>query len=160
MKKLLACLMALCLMTGAALADTISFSGTVEARTTKEVYAPVGGVAEEVLVKAGQTVTADTAIARIRTTKVYATEDGTVTAVYGQPGDDAETVAATYGAVMYLEGKAIFTITANTSKAYDEDKENYLVHSGETVYIASRNHNMNKGRQRLPLWMPPALRCG
>ncbi len=145
MKKLLACLMALCLMTGAALADTISFSGTVEARTTKEVYAPVGGVAEEVLVKAGQAVTADTVIARIRTTKVYATEDGTVTAVYGQPGDDAETVAATYGAVMYLEGKAIFTITANTSKAYDEDKENYLVHSGETVYIASRNHNMNKG---------------
>ncbi len=144
MKKLLACMLILCLGAGTAMADSISFSGTVEARDTKEIYAPVGGVIESVPVRTGQTITADTVIARIRTTKVYATEDGTVTAVYGQPGDDAETVAGTYGAVMYIEGEAIFTIEATTKKAY-EAKENYLIHSGETVYLASRNHNQNKG---------------
>lgn len=144
MKKLLACALILCLTMGMAMADTISFSGTVEARDTKEIYAPVGGVVEEVPVKAGQTVNADTVIARIKTTKVYATEDGTITAIYGQPGDDAETVAAKYGAVMFLEGKALFTISATTKKAY-EAKENYIIHPGEQVYIASRNHNANKG---------------
>ena len=144
MKKITALVLIFCLMSAAALADTISFSGTVEASTTKEIYAPVGGTVEEVPVKAGQNVTADTVIARIKTTKVYAAEDGTITAIYGQPGDDAETVAEKYGAVMYLEGAAKYTISANINKAY-EAKENYLVHSGETVYIASRNHTLNKG---------------
>lgn len=144
MKKLLAMILVLCLACSAALADMISFSGTVEASSTCEIYAPVGGIVEAVPVKAGQSVTADTVIARIKTTKVYATEDGTITAVYGQPGDDAEAVAEKYGAVMYLEGNAVYTISASTGKAY-EDKANYLVHSGETVYLVSRNHNLNKG---------------
>ena len=99
MKKAIAGLMILCLMSGAALADTISFSGRVEASATTEIYTPVGGTVEELAVKAGQKVSADTVIARIRTTKVYATEDGTVTAVYGEPGDDAKTLADKYGAV-------------------------------------------------------------
>ena len=144
MKKIFALVLTLCLISAAALADTISFSGTVEASSTKEIYAPVGGTVEEVPVKAGQSVTADTVIARIRTSKVFAAENGTVTAIYGEPGDDAETVAAKYGAVMYLEGEAKYSISANISKAF-EAKENYLVHSGETVYIASRNHTLNKG---------------
>ncbi len=144
MKKMFAMILVLCLACGAALADTISFTGTVEASATTEIYAPVGGTVEAVPVKAGQNVTADTVIARIRTTKVYAAEDGTITAVFGQPGDDAEKIAEKYGAVMYLEGKDVYTVSASTNKAY-EAKENYLVHSGETVYLASRNHTLNKG---------------
>ncbi|MBQ8072405.1 MAG: HlyD family efflux transporter periplasmic adaptor subunit [Clostridia bacterium] len=144
MKKYAALILIACLLASASLADTISFSGTVEASTTKEIYAPVGGTVEEVPVKAGQEVTAETVIARIKTTKVYASEDGTITSVFGQVGDDAENVTSQYGGVMYLEGNAVYTISASTSKAY-EDKENYLVHSGETVYIASRNHTLNQG---------------
>ena len=144
MKKMFAMILVLCMACGAALADTISFTGTVEASATTEIYAPVGGTVEAVPVKAGQNVTADTVIARIRTTKVYAAEDGTITAVFGQPGDDAEKIAEKYGAVMYLEGKDVYTVSASTNKAY-EAKENYLVHSGETVYLASRNHTLNKG---------------
>ena len=146
MKRFFTAILAVAIgLTGAAaVADPISFSGKVEASTTKEIYAPVGGTAEEVPVKEGQTVTADTVIARIRTTKVYAQEDGTITAVYGQPGDDAETVAKRYGAVMYLEGDERYTISVSAVTA-SEEKENYLIHSGETVYLASRNHTNNTG---------------
>ena len=144
MRKTIALLMMLILATCAATAGAVTFSGTVEASATTEIYAPISGTAEEVAVKAGQKVSADTMIAKIRTTKVYAPEDGTITAIYGQPGDDAGYVAEQYGAVMYLEGNAIYTITASTTKAY-EAKENYLVHSGEIVYVRSRVHNGNKG---------------
>lgn len=143
-RKMAALMMILCLAASAAVAETISFSGTVEASETVEVYSPIGGIAEVVPVKAGDSVTADSVIARIKTTKVYAPEDGTVTSVFGQPGDDAETVAADYGAVLYLEGETVFTVTGSSSKAYDA-KDNYLVHSGETLYLASRNHTKDKG---------------
>ena len=134
----------LCLLASAALGETISFNGTVEPAGSVLVYAPVGGVVEEMPVEAGQKVTADTVIAKIRTTRVYAPEDGTVTAVYGQPGDSAEAVAEKYGAVMYLEGTSRYSIAASTSRAY-EIKENYIVHSGEKVYVMARNRNTYKG---------------
>ena len=143
-RKMAALMMILCLAASAAVAETISFSGTVEASETVEVYSPIGGIAEVVPVKAGDSVTADSVIARIKTTKVYAPEDGTVTSVFGQPGDDAETVATDYGAVLYLEGETVFTVTGSSSKAYDA-KDNYLVHSGETLYLTSRNHTKDKG---------------
>ncbi len=144
MKKAIAGLMILCLMGGAALADTISFSGRVEASATTEIYTPVGGTVEELAVKAGQKVNADTVIARIRTTKVYATEDGTVTAVDGEPGDDAKTLADKYGAVMYMEGNGIYSIYATTSKDY-ASKEEDAVHPGETVYVQSRSRSDSHG---------------
>ncbi len=143
-KKMMALTLALCLGLGIAAADTVSFSGTVEASDTWQVYAPIGGTAEEVPVTAGDVVGADTVIARVKTTKVYASQNGTITAVYGQPGDSAESVASLYGAVMYLEGETVYTISASTEKAYDQ-KENYVVHSGEQVYVVSRNHTTDTG---------------
>ena len=90
------------------------------------VYAPVGGVVEEMPVEAGQKVTADTVIAKIRTTRVYAPEDGTVTAVYGQPGDSAEAVAEKYGAVMYLEGMLMYGKEASNRKQ-EIDRQHYTI---------------------------------
>ncbi len=143
-KKIMALALALSLGTAAAAADTVSFSGTVEAGDTWQVYAPIGGTAEEVLVSAGEYVQADTVIARVKTTRVYASRNGTVTAVYGQPGDSAESVSSLYGAVMYLEGETLYTVNATTEKAYDR-KDNYVVHSGEQVYLASRDHTADTG---------------
>ncbi len=145
MKKILtAMILILYLAGGAALADTISFNGKVEASQTWLVYAPVSGTVASVPVLAGQKVTADTVIAKIKTNAVYAAQDGTVTAVYGQPGDEAENVTAAYGAVMYLEGETLYTVSATTARAYD-DKSNYIVHSGEKVYLVSRNHTLDTG---------------
>ncbi len=144
-KKLLALAMIICLLCGAAGAETVSFSGTVEASESCPVYACIGGTAEDVPVRAGQTVAADTVIARIRTSKVYAPVDGTVTAVYGQPGENAEKVTSLYGAVLYLEGETVYTVSATSERAYD-DKNNHIVHSGEEVFLVSRNHTTDTGK--------------
>ena len=141
----MALVLAICMLGSAALAETISFSGIVEASDTAQVYAPVGGTLESVPVREGQKVTADTVIATLKTTKVYAPEDGTITAVFGQPGDQVDNVVSRYGGVMYLEGPYTLMISTSTSKAY-EVKENYIVHPGETVYVVSRSHNTTKGK--------------
>ena len=86
MKKTgLALLLAICML-GAAAAETISFSGTVEASETAQVYGTAGLTVETVPVRVGQAVTADTVIATLKTTKVYAPEDGTVIFCGERPG--------------------------------------------------------------------------
>ena len=137
--------LALCLLCAAASADTISFSGTVEASEALELYLPGGVTVDRIPVKAGETVQADTVIAQIRTTKYYAEEDGVITAVFGEAGEDAEVISNRYGAVMYLEGQYVLSISATTSRAY-EVKENYIVHAGEEVYLVSRKTTTNRGR--------------
>ena len=145
MKKALALITGLMLICGGALADSISFSGTVQASDTWPVYIPTGVTVEEVPVKEGQRVSADTVIARIKTTKVYAEEDGVIAAVFGEVGDRASTVADRYGAVMYLEGAYTLCINTTISKAYD-DPNNDIVHPGEKVYLISRAYNSMKGK--------------
>lgn len=132
------------LLCSAACAENVTLEGTVVARESAVVYAPVGGTVAEVCVTAGQTVAAGDVIARLKTTKVYATEAGTVTGVFGQPGDDAATVAERYGAVVAMERESTFTISASTSNAYGTT-ENKLVHMGETVYLVSRNNFQRTG---------------
>ena len=144
MKRFAIALVLILCLAGTALGETFSFTGVVQASETCPVYAPIGGTVESVPVTAGQKVDAETVLAVLKTTKVYAPQAGTVTAVYGIPGDDAETVAAEYGAVMYLEGETLFTVSCSTARAYAA-KENFIVHSGEKVYLVSRNHNTDKG---------------
>ena len=109
---------AICALLGsAAMADTISFTGTVAAGKTLEIYAPIGGTVESVAVEPGQAVQADDVIATLATEKVYATESGVVTGLFGQPGDSAETISQRYGAVLYIEGESVYTIAASTDNA-------------------------------------------
>lgn len=122
------------LTTGAALADTISFEGTVAASDTHEVYAAIGGTVGSVEAEVGQKVAAGDVLATLDTTKVYATESGTVTGLFGQPGDNAETVAQKYCAVMYIEGESVYSIAASTDNAYNET-DNKFVHVGEEVTL-------------------------
>ncbi len=145
-KKLAAVLTAgmLLMMQSTALADTFSFSGTVAAGATREVYAPIGGTVASVEVEVGQQVSAGTVLATLKTEKVYATEAGTVTGVFGQTGDSAETVAEKYGAVMYIEGESVYSISASTSNAYNAT-ENKFVHVGEEVYLVCYSDSKHTG---------------
>lgn len=120
---------------GIAFADTISFDGTVTAGETHEIYAPIGGMVERVNVEAGQYIHAGDVLAELRTTKVYAAESGVITGLFGEIGDSAETVAEKYGAVMYIEGESVYSISASTENAYNET-ENKFVHVGESVYLS------------------------
>ena len=141
----LAALLCMALLFSAAMADTLSLSGTVTAGETIPVYAPIGGTIGEVQVEEGQQVGADDVLYTMKTTKVYAEEDGTVTGIFGQPGDSASTVAGRYGAVMYLEGSALYSVSASTENAYNST-ETKFVHVGETVYLLCRTSNTRNGR--------------
>jgi len=129
---------------GTALADTISFEGTVAPVNTQEIYAPIGGNVRRVTVEIGQAVKAGDVLATLDTTKVYAKESGTITGLFGQPGDNAETVAQKYGAVMYIEGESVYSITASTDQAYDKTA-NQFVHVGEPVYLSCYSDSSHTG---------------
>lgn len=127
-----------------AMADIITFDGTVAVKDTVEVYAPIGGTVETVPFQAGQAVKAGDTLVTLKTTKVYATQDGTVTGIFGRVGDSADTVTSKYGAVMYIEGNSKFTLSATTDTAYNST-ETKMIHIGETVYLFSRSNAAHTG---------------
>lgn len=134
--KKVAALLVACMMLASAMAmaETISFEGTVTASKTYEVYAAIGGTVESVEAEVGQRVSAGDVIATLTTTKVYAPESGTITGLFGEAGDSAENVAEKYGAVMYIEGESVYTIEASTDNAYNSTTTKF-VHVGEEVYL-------------------------
>ena len=125
---------AVILMSSSALAEFVSFSGTVVAKDTADVLADIGGTVDSVNVIAGQEVAAGEVLASFRTTKVYATADGTVTGIFAQLGDSADTAATNYGAVLYVEPTYQYTIAGSTDSSYDAE-DNKFVHVGESVYL-------------------------
>jgi multidrug efflux pump subunit AcrA (membrane-fusion protein) len=144
MKKVLATVLAACvLLPGLALAG-VSFEGTVVSKDTSAVMAPFGGVVSAVMAQAGDMVQAGDVLAEVTTQKVYAETAGEVTGVFGQTGDYAENVAERYGAVLYITPERKYTITADTSKGYDTS-DNLYVHLGEAVYLRSITANNNEG---------------
>ena len=145
-RKMLAAMTAGIMLTGGAAmaAESISFEGTVAASDTYEVYAAIGGTVSSVDAEVGQKVAAGSVLATLETTKVYATEAGTITGLFGQPGDSADTIAQKYGAVMYIEGESVYSITASTDKAYDAT-ENKFVHVGEEVYLSCYSDGNHTG---------------
>lgn len=143
-RGILVTVLVLSLIGGAALADSISFDGTVTAAYTHEVYAENSAQVESVPVIVGQAVKAGETLAVLRTTKVYAEEDGTVAAVFGTVGDLTDTLTAIYGATMYLERPVTYVIDASTQYAYDA-VDTKLVHVGETVALRSRTESSRTG---------------
>ncbi|MDO5324720.1 MAG: HlyD family efflux transporter periplasmic adaptor subunit [Clostridia bacterium] len=143
-KYILTGALACALLAQGALAETISFTGTVSAKTTSEVYAPIGGTVESVSAVAGQQVRAGDVLATLATTKVYASEDGVITGLFAQAGDSTETVSQRYGAVMYIEGASVYTISASTENAYNST-ENKFVHVGEEVYLSCYSDGSHSG---------------
>lgn len=147
MKKILGILAALVCLTLvlSAAADALTLTGTVTAGEAVPVYAPIGGTVGEVQAEEGQQVGAEDVLYSMKTTKVYAEEDGTVTGVFGQPGDSASTVAERYGAVLYLEGDSVYSVSASTANAYNSTEAKF-VHVGETVYLVCRTSTARSGK--------------
>ena len=144
MKKVLATVLAACvLLPGLALAS-VSFEGSVVSKDTEAVMAPFGGVVSLVEVEAGDMVQAGDVLADVMTTKVYAETAGEITGVFGQVGDYDETVTDRYGAVLYITPERKYTITADTDDGY-ESSDNLYVHLGEVVYLRSVSSNNNTG---------------
>ena len=139
MKKM-TILLALCLALGAvfpgfALAET-TFDGTVVSGESVSVTAPFGGTVDSFTPAVGDRISEGDVIASVKTTKVYASIAGTVTGVFGQPGDTISDVVSRVGAVLYLEPLNRYTITADIQHAYN-DSDNKYINIGETLYIRS-----------------------
>lgn len=144
MKRATAVLAALMLAAGAAGAEKLSLNGTVETGETVPVYAPIGGTVESIAVEQGMRVAEGETLFTYRTEKTYASQDGTVTGVFVQPGDDAETVTERYGADLYIEGITRFSVSSSVSKAYSS-VETTFVHTGEKVWVLCRTDSTRKG---------------
>ena len=105
-----------------------TFDGTVVAGETVAITAPFGGTVTALDIREGQLLEAGDAVVTLSTTKVWATQDGTVNGVFAQEGDSAE------GTVLYLSPVSRYTIACTLSKAH-EDVDTYYVKLGEKVYI-------------------------
>ncbi|MFQ9449198.1 MAG: hypothetical protein ACLR4A_19330 [Christensenellales bacterium] len=86
----------------------------------------------------GDSVSAHETLFTLDTTPVYATQAGTVSAVFASVGDDASGVAAHYGALAVIEPKNALYIDASTDQAYN-DADNRYIHAGETLYLKLSN---------------------
>ena len=123
------------LLPGLALAETV-LDGTVVSGESVSVLAPYGGTLSRFNVRAGDEIKVGDVIGEVQTTKVYAPCDGTVSGVFGQPGDSVEDVVTRVGAVLYIVPTGKYTITADIQKAYNLSDNKY-VNIGETVYMES-----------------------
>lgn len=133
----LACM--LCLTAVSVFADpsTVEVDGTVVNTMEMPVTARYTGTVDRINVRDGSYVREGDVIATLKTTAVYATEDGTVR-LFGSIGDSTSMVTGHYGAVAYIEPDIRFTVSANTRSAYDSE-ENRTVHPGESVYLRGSN---------------------
>ncbi len=145
-KRFITCLAVLCcvMLAAGACAETLTLNGTVIPAKEVQVYAPIGGTVGEVSAEAGVQVKADDILYSMKTTKVYAENDGTVTGVFGQAGDSADTVATRYGAVLYIEEQSVFSVSASVEKAYNSSDAHY-VRVGETVWLVCRSNGDRNG---------------
>lgn len=133
MKKMLCWMVLFLMMTTMAVAETVMLDGTVVSQGETAVFAPAAGTVTDVHVQAGDFVQAGDVLASLKTTKVYAQQNGTVY-IFGEAGDDAAAVASRFGAVAYIEADYQYSIAASTKNAY-ELEENKIVHPGEVVYL-------------------------
>lgn len=138
----------MCIGAPCALADSITFEGKVAPSKTCEVYADVGGAALSVDVDPGESVSANSSIVTLKTSKVYAAYDGTISGIFAQPGDSVQDVTGRYGAIMYIEPTARYTISASTENAYNKSATKY-VHTGETVYLSCYSDGDHTGTGRV-----------
>ncbi len=156
MKKLLALLMTVCMLLPAAalaetdLTDRAIANGVVTAASFVDVTAPFSGTLAPFDWAAGDTVAAGDALFSLLTTTVYATEDGTVDAVFAAAGDDASAVTARFGGVVALEPAESLQIQATTAGAYN-DEDNRRIHAGETLYFRSAKADREEGSGRVAM---------
>lgn len=152
MKKLLAMLVCLMLLTASALADEdlsgyAIANGTVTAVRFVDVTAPYSGTLTTFDLAAGDRVEAGDTLFSMMLTTVYAPEAGTVT-LFAAQDDDAAGVLAHYGALASLETETPTQVAASTAGAYNA-KENHILYVGETLYFRSSASGREEGHGRV-----------
>lgn len=131
-----------------AAAAAVTANAVVESANTYDVTAPFSGVLKSFDWERGDRVKAEDVLFTIDTVKVYSPADGTVQAIFVEPGDLCEDAALQYGMIACVEKDPPQVVKANTTGAYN-DAENKLIHVGETVYFQQTNDKDNEGEGRV-----------
>ena len=138
-KKLLSFAALLLLLTlSAACALGATANAVIVAPQTAKITAPFSGTLLPFDLTAGDEVAAGDTLFTMDTVPVYATQSGTVSAVFAKAGDDASGVIAHYGSLAVIEPTRALYVAADNSQAYDDDENRYL-HAGETLYLKCGN---------------------
>jgi len=140
LKRILILFTALLLAVTPAMAqeNSLILTATVEAVQTVALNAPASGELSPFTVRTGDAVSAGETLFTVEPVKVYAPIDGTVSAVFAQPGDIAEGVASRYGAILYIEYEERWQLQAST-RAGTNRAENRDVRIGQQVWLRSNN---------------------
>ena len=143
-KRVCGLLVALALLTGVPSLAQVTFQGTVVSSKTIAVNAPFGGIVDEIELRKGDPIQVGGPVATIRTTKVFAEMDGTVSGIFAREGDQTEGITERYGAVMYIEPVNRYVVSATTEKAYNSSETRYI-HIGERVHLACTKDGTHVG---------------
>jgi len=149
MKKLLAILLIVLMLPAAAMADeTVSANAVAESANVYQIIAPYSGVLKPFDWETGDVVTENELLLEMETVKIYAPADGTVRALFAEPGDQAANVMNQYGMLAAIEKDQPMVVNATSYGAYNK-AENKLVHVGEMVYLEEMNDRDNEGIGRI-----------
>ena len=135
-KALLAGVLAVLMLTSTALAEV--YEGTVVAASSVSVKAGAGGVLSALSAEAGEFVEEGDVIGSVRTTRVFAAQDGTVARIETHEGEEAD------GTVLEIYPVEKYQIYCTVNKAY-QSADSTLVHSGEQVYIKCTANGTHRG---------------
>lgn len=149
MKKLLAILLSMLLLPAAAMADeTVTGNAVAESASVHQIIAPYSGVLKPFDWKTGDVISKGEVLLEMDTIKLCAPADGTVRALFAEPGDQAANVLSQYGMLAAIEKEKPMVVNATSSGAYSK-AENKLVHVGEQVYLEEVNDRDNEGTGRI-----------
>lgn len=153
MKKLLCVLLLLTLIPASGMADDTLLNSAianavVSAAEYVDVVAPFSGTLCPFELTMGDRVQAGNTLMSMQTTPLYATEDGTIGAIFAAVGDDASAISQRYGGIMGIEPENLLQLQCSTQNAYN-DTDNKTLHLGETLYFRSAQNNRIEGTGRV-----------
>lgn len=135
-KKIMAVVLCMAFVFSGALAEV--YSGTTVARNVRAITASADGVIEKMYIEAGGMVSEGDAVAQMRTTKVFATQDGVVARIHAQANAEVN------GSVLEISPVSKYTIYCTTDEAYAAT-DNDLIHCGETLYMSCSYNGTHQG---------------
>ena len=140
LKRIIALALALLLAAAPALAEV--FTGSTVARSSLNIAADAGGILDELYVRPGSAVQKGDVIARLRTTRVFASQNGTVARIHAEVGEE------TQGAVLEIAPVSLYTIHCTAEDAYDSI-ETQLLRCGESLFMKCTVNGSHRGEGRI-----------
>lgn len=153
MRKYLAVLLVMLMMSAPALAEGVGgqgliLTGKVQAASTLSVQAPFGGLVKDFTLRAGDRVKAGDELLVLQTSKIYAPCDGIVRGLFAQTGDSAAFVQGRYGALCSIEPSRSLIVQTNTAQGHKSAENRFLI-LGQTVYLRCTNNSNRTGEGRI-----------